>query len=73
MINETWAKDCDKYYFITKTKETSNVSIEYFDPKYNYPIIQPADMMVEEYGKLTDKILRSFKDIYYVMGHTIGT
>ena len=63
MIERTWAKDCDKYFFITKldNNATTNISQEFNDP---FPILQPADHEAEVYGKLTDKVYKTLKDVY---------
>jgi len=60
-INRTWAKDCDKYYFIAKLSEDTNQTNLYSDP---LPILEPADFVQEVYGKLTDKVYRTFKELY---------
>ena len=61
-MNQTWAKECDKYFFIVKldTKNSSR-SIETFN---TLPVLQPAGYKVEKYSKLTDKMFRTYKYIY---------
>jgi glycoprotein-N-acetylgalactosamine 3-beta-galactosyltransferase len=65
-INRTWAKDCDKYFFITKFENnskttTNNISYEYTEP---FPILQPAFHDAELYTKLTDKVYKTLRDVY---------
>ena len=62
-VNRTWAKDCDKYFFILKydSSLTTRQSYEFNNP---VPILQPAHLVVDEYKKLTDKVFRSFQAIY---------
>ena len=61
-VHETWAKDCDKYFFIKKlTMDTKNVSIE--DNK-TLPVLQPANLDVENYRELTSKVYLTIMDIY---------
>ncbi len=59
----TWAKDCDKYFFIARLESTNetNRTLESFD---QVPLLQPADYKTESYNHLTDKMYRSIKYIY---------
>ena len=61
-VNDTWAKDCDKYFFIKMlTLEASNVSIEDYK---TIPVLQPAQLAVEDYKALTSKVYLTIKDVY---------
>ena len=61
-VHKTWAKDCDKFFFVTKMLNvSSNISHEYSSP---FPILHPAYHDNEAYNKLTIKVLRTFQDLY---------
>jgi hypothetical protein len=62
-VHSTWAKDCDKYFFITKLNNSLSTSVtwEYTEP---YPILQPAGHEAEVYDKLTDKVLKTVRAVY---------
>ena len=44
---------------------TTNVSYEFTDP---FPILQPALHQIEVYGRLTDKVYKTFRDVYLRYG-----
>jgi glycoprotein-N-acetylgalactosamine 3-beta-galactosyltransferase len=62
-IHSTWAKDCDKYFFIAKMSKNqqTNTSYEYTEP---FPILEPAYHDIEIYDHLTDKVYKTFRDVY---------
>lgn len=74
IIYDSWASKCDNYRFITMIpsellesnsteNQYKNVSIEF---EYNKQIkfLQPADLIHDQYDKLTEKVYLTFKDIY---------
>ncbi len=66
-MNNTWARHCDKYFFVTTIHNehvralNSEKIIELSDP---LPLVQPAGLVYEKYSKLTDKVYASFKHVY---------
>ena len=60
IVNNTWAQDCDKYFFISKV-DKSIEGQEYVKP---FPILQPANFVEENYDMLTDKIYKTYIDVY---------
>jgi hypothetical protein len=71
-VNNTWARHCDKYAFITNipkeymansgTKRNPDESIE--TGQYPFPLIYPAAFNNQGYVKLTDKVYGAFKHVY---------
>ena len=64
-MHETWAQQCDKYVFVTKVTELqSNSTIEFINNN-SLPVLQPAGLNEERYGKLAEKIFLTYIDLYY--------
>ena len=70
-INDTWARDCDKYYFIVKLISNNknqnaslNVSKDALDVYNRLPILNNLDYKIENYIHLTKKVFSSFKSIF---------
>ena len=63
VINNTWGKDCDKHFFIVKLDSNLNSNISQ-EINYPLPILQPAKFDNEAYKRLTDKVFRTFQDVY---------
>jgi glycoprotein-N-acetylgalactosamine 3-beta-galactosyltransferase len=62
-INQTWAKDCDKYIFIAKSKyHQSSVPMEFYDEN-NLPLLHLPNYY-ESYERLSDKVFETFKYVY---------
>ena len=73
MVNNTWAKHCDKHVFAVvipneiKLKNNYTVndnnmqSIELNDP---IPLLHPAGLVNDTYLRLSDKVLLTYKHIY---------
>ena len=59
-MNKTWAQDCDKYFFILKV-DNNTKGHEYNTP---LPILQPTNFVDEKYDMLTDKIYKTYIDVY---------
>ena len=74
IIYDSWASKCDNYRFITMIppelpesnstdNKFKNVSIE-FENNQKLKFLQPADLIHDQYDELTDKVYRTFKDVY---------
>jgi glycoprotein-N-acetylgalactosamine 3-beta-galactosyltransferase len=67
-VHETWAKECDDHKFITVIPpRLSNVTFkigESLETQQGMKLLQAAGFNSESYTKLTDKIYRSFIEIY---------
>ena len=63
-MNKTWARDCDKYFFILKYNSSLPSNITYELNHSNIPILQPAYLVSDDYGRLAGKVFRSFQAIY---------
>jgi glycoprotein-N-acetylgalactosamine 3-beta-galactosyltransferase len=63
VINNTWAKDCDKYFFIAQISENGPFNVSY-ELNFPLPVLHPAGHEKEIYGKLTDKVYRTLQDVY---------
>ncbi len=67
--NNTWAKDCDKYFYITYIPEEYLNGSDYDQTKAieiqrPFPLLQPPGHTLQNDHKLTDKVQYGFKHVY---------
>lgn len=75
IIYDTWGKKCDNYKFIS-AMPNDVLSLNHSRSKkygieldFGFDILQPPGLVNDTYGRLTDKVLLTFKYIYNKYNH----
>jgi len=65
VIYDSWASKCDNHVFVSfiphHTPSFERVELKY---KNIFNVLKPEGLMIDQYDKLTDKVYKSFKDVY---------
>ncbi len=66
MTHATWASKCDNHSFISlipyQEPSFERVEIKY---KNYFNILKPENLIIDKYSKLTEKVYKTFKDVYF--------